>query len=234
MGYTSSILGQYESLLEASNSPQEHDDSLDQSDFLTLLITQLTNQDPLNPLDDTEMTAQLAQFSSLEQLTSINDGIQTLIDGSTQEDLLSAVSFIGKEVKAQGYNITKDGESVSTVYYGFDETVSEVTVYIYDAEGALIRTEVLGAKQAGSYEYQWDGKDDAGVDQPGGVYSIGMLGEDTDGQPVLIQTEVSGVVSGVVSENGVQYLRLADGRYISFLNVTEVVAGSSSSEGEEE
>ncbi|MBG0791146.1 MAG: flagellar hook assembly protein FlgD [Desulfovibrionaceae bacterium] len=226
MGYTDTtgvLLGQQEARLAASNTPTEHKTSLDQDAFLTILVAQLTNQDPLNPMEDTEMTSQLAEFSSLEQLTNINAGISGLADSMAQTDMLSAVSFIGKEVKAEGYKISLSEGNASTIYYGFGETVSGIMMNIYDAEGAIVRTVELGSKEAGSYQYEWDGRDDAGNLLPDGQYGIGILGEDMEGGHVMVQTEISGVVDAVVNDGGTQYLRLKDGRYLSFLNVKEIV-----------
>lgn len=231
MGYTDTtgyILGQQEARMEASNSP-DHKDSLDQDSFLTILVAQLTHQDPLNPMEDTEMTAQLAEFSSLEQLTSINDGIDNLAVSMHQTDLMSAVSFIGKEVKAEGYKISLEDGNASTIYYGFGETVSGIMMNIYDSEGAIVRTVELGSKEAGTYQYEWDGKDDNGNPLTDGQYGIGILGEDLEGDYVMVQTEVSGTVDAVVNDGGTQYLRLKDGRYLNFLNVKEVVDPGSSS-----
>jgi flagellar basal-body rod modification protein FlgD len=226
MGYvdtTGVYLGQQEERLAASNTPTEHDTSLDQDAFLSILVAQLTHQDPLNPMEDTDMTSQLAQFSSLEQLTNINDGISTLNDTMNQNDILTAVSFIGKEIKAEGYKVSLNEGNASTIYYGFGETVSSIKMNIYDEEGAIVRTVELGSKEAGTYQYTWDGKDEDGNDLPDGQYGVGILGQDLDGDYVMVQTEISGTVDGVVTENGTQYLRLEDGRFINMLNVKEVV-----------
>jgi flagellar basal-body rod modification protein FlgD len=215
-------LGAQEDRLAASNTP-EHKSSLDQDAFLTILVAQLTHQDPLNPMEDTEMTSQLAQFSSLEQLTNINKGITNLNDSMSQNDMLAAVSFIGKEVKAEGYKVSLSEGNASTIYYGFGETVSKIMMNIYDAEGAIVRTVELGSKDAGTYQYTWDGKDENGELLPDGQYGVGILGEDVGGDYVMVQTEISGRVDAVVTENGTQYQRLSDGRFISFLNIKEVV-----------
>lgn len=218
------LIGQYENELAASNDPRatEHKTSLDQDAFLTILVTQLTNQDPMNPMEDTEMTAQLAEFSSLEQLTNINTNIKALGDENEYQQLLAATSFIGKTVKAQGYNLSKDEDSISTLHYGLGESVQNLTVNVYNQSGDLVRSVELGSKQSGAYEYQWDGKDAEGNEVPDGTYSVAMVAEDVNGEPVYIQTEVSGEVTGIVSENGQYYLRLGDGRYVNFANVTEV------------
>ena len=220
---TGVYLGKQEQRLAASNTPTEHDTSLDQDAFLSILVAQLTHQDPLNPMEDTDMTSQLAQFSSLEQLTNINDGISTLNETMNQNDILTAVSFIGKEVKAEGYKVSLNEGNASTIYYGFGETVSGILMNIYDDEGAIVRTVELGSKEAGTYQYTWDGKDEDGNELPDGQYGVGILGIDLEGEYVMVQTEISGRVDGVVTENGTQYLRLEDGRFINMLNVKEVV-----------
>ena len=225
MGYVDStgyLLGQQEAALAASNTP-EHKSSLDQDSFLTILVAQLTHQDPLSPMEDTDMTSQLAQFSSLEQLTNINTNIQALGESMAHTDLLNAVSFIGKDVKADGYNISINDKKVSTIYYGFGEPVTGIMMNIYDKDGAIIRTVELGSKEAGTYQYDWDGKDDSGNLMEDGSYGVGILGEDVNGDAVMVRTEISGTVDAVVNEGGAQYLRLKDGRFLNFLNVTEIV-----------
>lgn len=231
MGYTDTTgvyLGAQEERLAASNTPTNKT-SLGEADFLTLLVAQLTHQDPLNPMEDTDMTSQLAQFSSLTELTKINEGIQTLNTSMTQSDLLSAASYIGKDIKAEGYKISVAEGNASTIYYGFGEAVTEIYMNIYDSEGAIVRTVELGSKEAGTYQYKWDGRDESGDLMPDGTYGVGILGKDVDGKAVMVQTEISGTVDAVVNESGTQYLRLKDGRFVSFLNVKEIVDPSSES-----
>ncbi len=231
MGYTSSITGQYE-LYQAEQDAPSHKSEMDKDDFLKLLLAQLNHQDPLNPMTDTDMTSQLAEYSSLEQLTNLNTSMDTLVQQTSKDDLFTAVSFIGKTVKAEGYAISKASDSISTLHYSLGEAVSDVTVNIYSPEGDIVRTEILGSKQPGVYEYIWDGKNENNVDQPDGTYSIGILAQDVQGHPVIVKTEVSGVVKGVVTEDGHQYLRLDDGRYINFSFISEVVASDTASESD--
>ncbi|MBU1247219.1 MAG: flagellar hook assembly protein FlgD [Proteobacteria bacterium] len=224
MGYSNAITGQYEIYQAEQEESNLSKSSMDKDAFLTLLLAQLTNQDPLNPMEDTEMTSQLAEYSSLEQLTNLNESMDTLVAQTSKDDMFTAVSFIGKTVKAEGYAVTKAEDSISTLHYSLGEAVSDLTVNIYSPDGDIVRTEILGTKQPGTYEYKWDGKNEKGVDQADGTYSIGILAYDTTGRPVIVQTEVSGEVKGVITEDGVQYLRLDDGRYINFGYITEVVA----------
>ena len=225
MGYVgySNILGRAEADMAASNEPK-HKTSLGNDDFLKLLLTQMQNQDPANPMDDKEYMAQIAQFSSLEQLTKVNTSLESMLNNSSQEQMVSAVSFIGKEVKAEGYTVSRLDGKISKIFYGLGEPVASAFINIYDKDKNLIRTEKIGEKGEGTYEFEWDGKDWAGKDVPDGVYSIAMAAEDANGKPVMIKTEVSGEVTGIVTENGQQFLHLKDGRYINFLNINEVVS----------
>lgn len=218
---SSFILGQAER--EFGNQKVAGNSELDKEDFLTLLVVQLTHQDPLNPMDDKEFTAQLAEFSSLEQLTNINDGITALGENADRQEILGAVGYLGKTVRAGGSSMAiVDGET-STLYYGFEETAASVLINIYDVNGNLVRTDTMGSKQAGVYEYDWDGKDWTGKDLPDGVYTVGMAAIGSDGESMLIQTEVSGEVAGVQTYGDTFMLRMKDGRYVDFANVYEIV-----------
>lgn len=219
----SNIVGGYEQYTAEANAPQ-HKSQMDKDDFLKLLVAQLNHQDPLNPMEDTEMTGQLAEYSSLEQLTNMNTTLDTMLKQTAADQMSTAVSFIGKSVSAKGYTLTKGDGQVSTISYNLGEAVSQLKVNIYDTNGDIVRTDLLGSKEPGVFEYAWDGRDDKGNLVPDGTYSVGMLGEDVDGQQVMVQTEVSGVVTGVVAEDTGFYLRLKDGRYVNFNFVNEVVA----------
>lgn len=228
MSYVSTghILGGQESRLAAANAPQDKT-SMGQDAFLKILVAQLTHQDPLNPMEDKDMTAQLAQFSSLEQLTGINEGVKDMNSGQTRTDMYTAVSYIGKHVKADGYTVSKNGDEVSNITYSIGEAVGEIKVNIFDGAGAIVKTVTLGSKAPGDYTFSWDGTNDAGKAVADGTYSVGILAEDMDGKAVMVQTEVSGKVEAVVNQNGTNYIRLEDGRYLSFLNVREVIAPGS-------
>lgn len=207
----------------ATNPKVSEGDELGRETFLNLLMVQLQNQNPLDPMDDTEFTAQLAQFSSLESLENINSGIESLNDGALRQDMLGAVDFIGKEVLAYGYELSKDGDTVSSVSYELEEDASQMFINVYDADNNIIYTENVGARQQGTYTFNWDGKDFNGRDQTDGVYSVAISAEDSEGDSMLANLEVSGTVASVFNQNGTPYLRLKDGREISYYNVTEVV-----------
>lgn len=229
----SPLIGQAETTFSQTNKTQGNDE-LGKLAFLNILVAQLQNQDPMNPMDDKEFTAQLAQFSSLEQLTNISEGIDSLNQNTQQKDMFDAVNFIGKSIRAEGYAVSKSGSETSTLYFDLDETITGGYINIYDAYGNIVLTEELGARQAGSYEYEWDGTNYDGEEVDDGVYYIYMAAEDASGQAVLINTDVSGKVAGVQSESGQIVLRLEDGRYVNFLQVKEVVDPSANSESAEQ
>ena len=207
---------------------------LGQDEFLSLLIAQLEHQDPLNPMEDKEFTAQMASFSSLEQLTNINEGIGTLNDNAQRQELLSAVSFMGKQVRAEGNSIGINNGEVSTLYYQLTETITDGAINIYDSYGNLVRTVDLGSKQLGEYEYQWDGTDYNGEPLPDGLYYAYMYGDGVNGQAVQIYTDVSGEVAGVQQYGSSMYLRLTDGRVVNFTDIREIVDPSDSQTQEDE
>ncbi len=225
MSQVSSLLGQYERELEAANYKATGNNSaLDKDAFLRLLVTQLENQDPLNPMDDKEFIAQLAQFSSLEQMNNIAEGINNLVSLNQQDRMLGAVGFIGKEVVAAGDTLSKEEESISKIYYSLEDTAKEVYVNIFDSFGNIIYSTSLGSRQPGEYQFTWDGKDFTGKEAANGVYSVTFAAEGVNGNPVLVDTEVSGKVSGIQNTGSGTLLRLEDGRTIDFNNVKEIVS----------
>jgi flagellar basal-body rod modification protein FlgD len=239
---TSPVLGQAEQDFDKYLGAKTKNDELDKQAFLNLLVAQLSHQDPLNPMDDKEFVAQLAQFTSLEQLTNINTGITSLNENAKQQQMAAAVSYIGKEVTANGYELSKTSlkdstgatvNTVSTVYFTVQEQVNSGYINIYDSEMNLVRTELMGAKQPGTYQYKWDGKDYQGNSVPDGVYAVAMYGEGTDGKSVYITTQVTGQVAGVIKVDEEPYLSLADGRHIAFSKVTEIVAPNTTGGGDD-
>lgn len=200
-----------------------HKTSLDQTDFMTILLAQLKYQDPNNPMDDTEMAAQLVQYSNLEALNKINTGVQSLVDSTSNDNILAGVNYIGKSIKSTGFNLTKDEGTVSTLYYSLGEAVTDVTANVYDKDGDLLRSEALGSKGIGDYSYVWDGKDYNGTAMTDGTYGVIIKANNAEGKNVLVQSQISGKVTGVKTVSGTVYLELADGRTVELANVTEVV-----------
>jgi flagellar basal-body rod modification protein FlgD len=190
--------------------------------FLQLLLTQLTYQDPLDPMDDQDFVAQLAQFSSLEQLTNISTGITELNGNVLENQMFSAVQFIGKTIRASGETIQLEDGTATPIYYNVATDSETVLANILDEEGNVVRTVDLGGMNAGDYEFTWDGKDTDGNTLDDGVYTVTVMTQDADGNAGVATTEIQGKVTGVENSDGTYYLRVGD-VLVSFSNITEIV-----------
>lgn len=176
-------------------------DVLGQDDFLLLLVTQLNNQDPLNPLDGQEFAAQLAQFSTLEQLISIDD---TLTGNSALMGALNdttnagiAAGLIGKDIEAQGNLVSWSGGDAVPISFDLGATASSVRVTIRDASGNVVRTLDAGGRARGDNVVEWDGKNSDGTTVSDGVYSFEIEANDADDFPVSATSLIKGTVDRV-------------------------------------
>jgi flagellar basal-body rod modification protein FlgD len=197
-------------------------DILGKDDFLTLLITQLQHQDPLNPTDSTEYTAQLAQFSSLEQLSNVNQNLEYLQLYQASINNAQAVSFIGKQIMALGNAIEVDQGAADGCEFDLTADAAGVTVNIYDEGGDLVKTIEAGAMDAGRQTVQWDGTDQNGNPVADGNYTFEVMAVDADDQHVEAVTYTSGVVSGVTFSQGTTYFIMKNQR-IAIGDIVEVV-----------
>ena len=144
-----------------------------QDRFLKLLTTQLKNQDPLNPLDNAQMTSQLAQISTVDGIEKLNATLQKLLSSSVDAESLQAAALVGHQVMVAGSGIQlTDAGAVGGVELGAN--ADQVTVTIKDANGLVINTVNLGRMDAGLHNFTWDGKNDAGVRAVNGSYSISV------------------------------------------------------------
>ncbi len=221
---STAIQNQYNSAFSASSSLVGKGDELDKEAFLMLMVTQFQYQDPLNPSEDTDYVAQLAQFSSLEQMMNMNESMNSMVDSQNRQIAINAASFIGKEVVAQGYGISITDGVASKVNYGSDEDIASGVVNIFDANNEMVASVKLEATSAGVHEFEWDGRLADGTIAPNGVYSFAISAQDANGDTVLTQAQVSGLVTAVSNYEGVQFLMLEDGRVVSLDEVTEILA----------
>jgi flagellar basal-body rod modification protein FlgD len=200
--------------------------ALGKDDFLTLLLTQLQNQDPLNPADSTEYTAQLAQFSSLEQLGNINDNLEYMHLFQASINNAQAVSFIGKEILAVGNEIQVNDGAVDACHFELSADAAEGEVNIYDSAGNLVKVLAQDAMNAGPQNVMWDGTDQNGNPVASGSYAFEVTAVDRDDQVVPAITYTSGVVSGVTFIEGTTYFLVGDQK-IPIADIVEVVEPAS-------
>ena len=164
--------------------------------FLGIMMTQLKNQNPLDPLDTNQFTAQLVQFTGVEQQLKTNKFLETLMLTTQSTAKSDAVSYIGKEVTASGKtgSLTKD-EGI-TWAYNAEAAVANATVTIKNSQGQVVYSEA-GALNAGPGKFYWGGKGSDGTDQPNGIYTVEIKGTNLKGSTVNVSTSSIGVVTAV-------------------------------------
>lgn len=165
------------------------------STFLTLLTTQLKNQDPLNPMDSSQFTSQLVQFSSVEQQIQQNKNLETLISAQTSSTANSAVNYIGHTVAATSDQVNLSN-GTATINYALPSEVADNAITISDAKGKTIRV-LKGELAEGAHSVTWDGKDANGNKMDDGVYKIAISAADADKAAVSATIGISGTVTGV-------------------------------------
>lgn len=149
------------------------DDDMDRNAFLTLLTTQLQNQNPLDPMKNEEFVAQLAQFSQLEATYGMSESLDQMASAQRSEQLMQGAVIVGKEVLAQSGLITSDGETPSNIQLDLPSGADQIEVSIFDpVSEQKIRSIVVGPQQPGVFEMAWDGKSSAGSAVPAGNYTI--------------------------------------------------------------
>jgi len=187
--------------------------SLGKDEFLKLLIAKLQNQDPLKPMDDEDFVAQLAQFSSLEQMSNIAESISEAnqLDYLQMQALNNAMAagFIGKDVKAVYSGVYIEGDNTPRISYTTSEYASEVEFRIKDAAGNTVVTITQEDVQAGSHSLKWDGRDELGNMVTDGYYSVEAVATDASGTTFKPVLALSGTVEAVIYRDGLAYLRVA-------------------------
>lgn len=196
---------------------------LGKDDFLKLLVAQMKNQDPLKPQTDTAFIAQLAQFSSLEQQTNTNKLLELSVTQQRGLTNSSNIGLIGKDVVVKGSTINLDGMGMATpVPFTLGGAAQSVDVTITNSDGRVVRKISMGAKPAGKVSVLWDGKDEAGMAQPAGAYTVSVSAKASDGTAVDVTQESSGRVQSVSFAGGYASLILDGGATIPAADLIRV------------
>ncbi len=201
-----------------------HEKELGRDAFLRLMVAQLQHQDPLNPMESSEFTAQLAQFSSLEQLFSINDNLEVIKESNNERIPENLLDYIGKEVKSAENNITVYNGKSSQGSYTL-AAPADVIINIFDSQGSEIRTIYKQDQDPGEHDFYFDGKDSFGYPVPDGEYSFSVQAVDNLGSPVVVDSGLSGKVTAVAYQSGIPYLvvgdQLVNPRYVTEVRLSE-------------
>ncbi len=195
------------SSISSSTNTSKGNSELGKDDFLKLMIAQLQNQDPMEPLDSSAYSAQLAQFSSLEQLSNINDSLETSINANyilTQSinNTMSA-GWIGKEVKISGNTLTNNSQGNISIGYTLPSEAASVTVKIYDSKGALVKTINSEELAEGNHKLSWDFTDNNGYNVAKGDYTFKIEAKNSAGKDITVDSYRIGEISSVrYTDNG--------------------------------
>jgi len=182
---------------------------LGKNDFLNLLVTQLKNQDPLKPMDSSSFVAELAQFSQLEQSANQVSLLQKSLDAQSVSLQYSLLPLVGREVRIEGA-VIQLGDAPATLDYNLGQDATSVSLSIQDASNKVIRTERLGAQDAGAQQLVWDGKDQNGVTMQPGTYTYAITARDAQNQAVPVTATSRLTVSGIRLEDGQPKLAVGD------------------------
>ena len=200
--------------------------NLGKNDFLKLLTTQLQNQDPSNPMKGKDFAAQLAQFSSVEQLTNISSQIeeQGNSDGALAQSINDSIAtdLIGRTVETTGSTMQWRGEGEATFGLDLERPASEATVTIRDAGGNAVRTKTL-EDLSKTTEVSWDGTADGGGQVPEGTYSVDVSATGESGDSIEATARLEGTVDRVTLKDGKTSLWIG-GAQVSMGRVQSIAA----------
>lgn len=168
--------------------------------FLTLLTTQLRNQDPLKPLDTEKFTEQLVQFASVEQSIQTNQNLEALLALQASSANETALSMIGR-IASVDTDVAALTDDAARWTYTLPQDAAGVSVKVFDARGALVAV-LEGDNEAGVHEILWNGQTNNGVAAPQGAYRLVVEAADSDGEPISASIASRGRVDGVAFKNG--------------------------------
>lgn len=187
--------------------------SMGKDAFLQLLVTQLKNQDPLSPQDNGAFVSQLAQFSSLEGINNLNDSVNNISSNYSSSQALQASSLVGRSIITQTDKALVDTSKSMTGSVAVTAATGDVSVKITDKDGVVVRTLDMGAQSAGSSDFIWDGKNDAGKVAAAGTYTFTATTKNDAGDTVALATSLPATVNSVTlsQTGGEMLLNLAGG-----------------------
>lgn len=192
-----------------------------QNRFLKLLVTQLKNQDPLNPLDNAAVTSQISQISTVTGIEKLNTTLETLLNTFSEGQSMQAAGLLGKSVLVAGSQLALTaGTASGGVNLG--GPADSVKLSIMDAAGRVVQSQELGGHEAGNFSFVWDGKSDSGAAVPDGKYSF-VVNAVRGGEKVPAETLQVGTVSALVRDKNQFQLDLGVLGKVDFDKVQQIL-----------
>ena len=202
---------------QAATDSQQLDDDLNR--FLTLLVTQLQNQDPLDPLDANEFTQQLVQFANVEQQIYQNSHLENLVELQQGSQISSLVNYLGTMIETAGNALPlENGQATAT--YTLADNVKDTAITVTNEFGDVVYVGE-GESRAGRHVFEWDGRDALGNQFPDGNYTIEVGSTATDGSLVDVAVTTFGRATGATVEEGQAFL-IMGGAYVPMDSVLSV------------
>jgi len=205
--------------------------------FLKLLVAQLTHQDPLNPMEGTEFTAQLAQFTSLEQLININENLSSLSNLKNALTQSQSVDMIGKQILAEGNTIAMTNGISSNIIFSLDKPTDSAEISVFDQSGRLASVFTTGDLLAGQNTVAFAGFDKNNKPLGDGLYTFSITALDEEGKDINSKTFSSGIVTGInISDDGGTDLQIGTTKFplASVVQVSDPKLPESNEQGSEQ
>ena len=195
--------------------------TLGKDEFLKLLTAQLQQQDPTQPMDSTAFVAQLAQFSSLEQMNNVNDTLTKMLTSQGTALQTTAASMVGKTAVFNTDQVSLTEGKTATITANLSQAATNVNLVIQDEAGNNVRLVALGACPSGTNRFTWDGLDDSGKKLPTGSYTSQILATDINEKSVSLTQNGSARITGITFDNGTPKF-LAGGSTLQLSDISEL------------
>lgn len=204
---------------QSSTNPSMPKKELDKDAFLMLLVTELRNQNPLEPMDNKDFVTQMAQFTSLEQMTNMATSLQDFLGSMNATMRLQAASVVGKYVVIEDHQLQLRDQMPANIIYNVEE-MGQVRIRIKDNQGRMVYEKEMGVMDPGLYSFVWDGRNSSGVMQPDGMYTYDLLRIE-GGQEVSFGGVTGGKVEALQFE-GNDIFVIVNGEKYSFERIIEI------------
>jgi flagellar basal-body rod modification protein FlgD len=191
--------------------------------FLNMLTVQLQNQDPLSPMDNAQMTSQLAALNEVDGINKLNTSVNSLVSQMQAASFMGLSSSVGKKAMVAGSDMTYSGNPIYTSAQLANST-TDLQAVVKDSLGNVVKTVDLGAASAGTSDFIWDGTDNSGNTVANGHYQISFTAPDAQGNSTAPTSDVGVMVASIGQDTSGIHLGLADGRQVNSTDVVKWVA----------
>jgi len=188
---------------------------------LQLLLTELENQDPTDPVSTADMISEFSALSQVSQSEQTNSYLETLLQYASAGSTSQALSYLDRTVSYSGDSISVSSGACSGASFTLSSAAADVTATVYNSSGSVVTSVDLGSMSSGSYTFSWDGTNSSGSTVSDGTYSVVYTATDSSGGSVSVTTGGSATVTGIVYRSGVAYL-VTDQGEIPVSSVTAV------------